>query len=95
MFKYRVGWLGWKVLARLGVPLKINLKVMYDPEAKVYVATTDDFLPEVGFACEAPTLDGLQTKAQDMILDVLDFIFDKKTASCVESHMPRMIWAFA
>lgn len=56
---YRVGRFGWKLAARLGVPLRVRVSVMYDDEAKVFVATTDDFLPEFGLTVESETWNGI------------------------------------
>ena len=58
-FSYRVGRLGWKLAARLGVPLRVRVSVMFDDEAKVFIATTDDFLPKFGLTVESETWDGI------------------------------------
>ena len=58
-FAYPVGFVGWKFFARLGVPLRVRVFVMYDDEAKVFVATSDDFLPEFGLTVESDTWDGI------------------------------------
>ena len=41
--------------ARLGVPLRVNVKVLWDAEAKVFVATSEDLLPAFGIVAEAGT----------------------------------------
>ena len=37
---YRLGWPGWKLVARIGVPTYMKLEVIHDVEAGVYVATS-------------------------------------------------------
>lgn len=48
---YRVGWPGWKIAGRFGVPLLIRLEVLSDKDAHVYVVTSRD-LP--GMIAEVP-----------------------------------------
>jgi len=49
-------------------PLAIVVRASWDPEAQVWVATSDD-VP--GLATEAPTQDELVTKLQEMIPELL------------------------
>lgn len=56
---YRIGWFGWRLVARLGLPLRVQMSIMFDSEAKVFVATTDDFLPELGLTVESETWQGI------------------------------------
>ena len=53
---YRVGFPGWKLAARNGVPLLVKIDVIRDTEAVVFVATSAD-LP--GLVVEASDLDPL------------------------------------
>lgn len=53
---YRIGLPFWKQLARLGVPLKLQIDVLHDEEAGVFVATSEDLR---GLICEAPSIDEL------------------------------------
>lgn len=39
---YRVGMPGWKLAAKLGVPMLVRVDVHYDPEAKSYWTTSPD-----------------------------------------------------
>ena len=39
---YRVGFPGWKIAARIGVPILVKIDVIHDKEAKVFVATSRD-----------------------------------------------------
>ena len=75
MFAYRVGFPGWKIAARLGLTLKVRVNVLWDDEAKVFVAHIDDFLPEFGCVAEAATWDGLKTELNNVLDDAFEFIF--------------------
>jgi hypothetical protein len=57
---YRAGFPGWKLAARLGLPLLVRVIVRYDEEAKSYWATSPDL---DGLAICADTLDELKTEA--------------------------------
>ena len=48
---YRVGYPGWKLAARLNVPLLIKLDVIHDKDAGVFVITSADLR---GLVVEAP-----------------------------------------
>jgi len=50
---YPVGWPLWKMLARMGVPLRFTLVVHFDSEARVFWA-------------ESPDLDGLVVEGADL-----------------------------
>lgn len=62
MFAYRVGFPGWKIAARLGLPLKIRVFVVYDEESKMLVAECNDFQPYLGIVTEGETFVELQRK---------------------------------
>jgi len=57
---YQVGWLGWRAVARLGMPVRLRVEIRQDLEANVYVAESPD-LP--GLVVEAHTLDEIKTEA--------------------------------
>lgn len=75
MFAYRVGAFGWKLAARMGLPLKVQVKVLWDNEAKVFSAWSDDFLPDFGCVAESPTWDGLREQLQFAFDDAFEAIF--------------------
>lgn len=77
MFAYRVGFPGWKIAARLGIRLKVCVEVLWDDEAKVFVAQSDDFLPYFGCLAEAQTWDGLKTELNYVLEDAFESIFGK------------------
>jgi predicted RNase H-like HicB family nuclease len=53
---YRVGFPGWKIAARFGVPLLLRVEVMRDAEVGVFIATSPDLR---GLVAEANTLEDL------------------------------------
>lgn len=75
MFSHRVGAPGWKLAARLGVPLTVQVPVRWDDEAKVFVAVSDDFLPEFGCVAESPTWSGLEAELKAVFEDAFETIF--------------------
>lgn len=74
MLSYRIGCPGWKIAARLGVPLCIKVDVLFDEEAKVFVATSDDFLPDFGCVAGAETWEGLKKELDAVIEDAFERI---------------------
>ncbi len=67
MFAYQVGFPGWKIAARFGLKLKVNVQVLWDGEAKVFVAWSNDFLPEFGCVAESQSWNGLKQVLADSI----------------------------
>jgi predicted RNase H-like HicB family nuclease len=53
---YRVGFPGWKIAARLNVPLLFKIDVVHDSESAVYIATSPDLK---GLVVEAATVEEL------------------------------------
>lgn len=58
---YRVGFPGWKVAARLGVPMKLRIDVMLDEEAHCYWTSSPDLK---GLIVTGATLDEIRTEAR-------------------------------
>ena len=92
MFSYRVGAFGWKLAARLGFTLRVQVRVMFDHEANVFVAETDDFMPRFGCVVEADTWEGLEQNLQYAFEDAFEEIFGKTTKA---SHTFEPILRFA
>ena len=73
MKPYPAGWPFWKEVARVGVPIGINVNVIRDDEAGVYVALNSNLK---GLVAEAPTLDELRANidlaTEDLLLHYLD-----------------------
>lgn len=61
---YRVGNPFWRFLARLGVPLVLRVDVVFDKEARVYVATSPDLR---GMVAEARSRDELISSVYDCV----------------------------
>jgi len=57
---YRVGFPGWKLAAKLGVPVRLRVNIRHDLEANVYVAESPDL---DGLIVEAHTLDEIKDEA--------------------------------
>jgi predicted RNase H-like HicB family nuclease len=58
---YRVGLPGWKLAARLGVPLHFRVHIKQDLEANVYWACSPDL---DGLVVEGATLDEIKSEAE-------------------------------
>lgn len=61
---YRVGFPGWKIAARIGVPVLVRIDVLHDTAANVFVATSPD-LP--GLVVEAGTMETLFPEVYDCL----------------------------
>lgn len=61
---YRVGFPGWKLAARFGVPLLFKIEVIRDEDAGVFVATSHDI---DGLVVESATLDELLPAVYDCV----------------------------
>lgn len=65
---YRIGYIGWKIAARMGLPLTAVIDIHRDEEAGVFIATSPSIR---GLVVEADTLDQLVKEvnfaAQDLI----------------------------
>lgn len=78
MFAYRVGFPGWRIATRLGLPLRVVVNVMYDPEAKVFVASCEDFLPYLGIATEGATFPEMEQNVLDCVADAFEEAFKSR-----------------
>ena len=67
---YRVGFPGWKLAARIGVPLLLRIEVIRDHEAGVFVATSPDL---DGLVAEAKTADELVRAVYDCTDMLLEY----------------------
>jgi Domain of unknown function (DUF1902) len=66
---YRVGFPGWKLAARLGVPLLVKIDVIRDAEAAVFIATSADL---AGLVVEASDLDQLMPEVYGCVAMLLE-----------------------
>ncbi len=88
MFAYRVGFPGWKIAARLGLPLKIRVFVIYDEESKMLVAECNDFQPYLGIVTEGETFEELRKKVGECCEMAMEEAF--KTTNVNQSIRPNM-----
>lgn len=74
---YQVGYPGWKLLAKMGVPLRVRIYVKFDKEAGVFCAASNDFAPKHAFAVEANTWEELQKEVVLAIEEAFEIVFEK------------------
>ncbi len=86
MFAYRVGFPGWKLAAKLGIPLKVVVSVIFDPASGYFTALSDDFNPQAGIAAEAKTWDELVSEVNIEIEEAMEFIFKIKHEDTVTPY---------
>lgn len=65
---YRYGWPLGRLAARIGVPTKIELKVIRDAEAGVFVGTSDDVR---GLVVEADSIEEVMREARGLIPELI------------------------
>lgn len=66
---YRVGFPFWKNIARAGLPVSLRVEVMFDEEARVFIATSPDLR---GLVVEAASVGDLVREtngAIDMLME--------------------------
>lgn len=91
MFSYRVGAFGWRLAARLGFTLRVQVRVLFDHEANVFVAETDDFMPQFGCVVEAETWEELERKLYSVFDEAVETVFNKPS----KSHAFKPVLYFA
>ena len=68
----KVGLPGWRIAAKLGVPLGVNVEITHDPEANVFIATSPNLQ---GLVVETESFEDLlkeiQFCANDLLQDAL------------------------
>jgi len=74
---YRVGLPFWKTFAKIFGKASFRVEILYDREAKVFVATSPDLR---GFVVEAATADELLREANDVVAMLMqEHLHDDKT----------------
>lgn len=86
MFAYRVGFPGWKIAARIGIPLKVVVSIVFDPRTGYFTALSDDFNPQSGIAAEAKDWDDLVKEVNYEIEEAMDFIFKNRPEDAVTPY---------
>lgn len=79
---YRVGLPGWKLAAKLGVPVRLRVNITQDLEANVYVAESPDL---DGLIVEGHTLDDIKAEALAAAGTLLEMELHTKAPSDAES----------
>lgn len=72
--RYRYGWPLGRLAARIGIPTRIELKVIHDPEAGVFVGTSDDVR---GLIVEADSLEEVMREARGLIPELIGQIHSR------------------
>ena len=72
--EYRVGSDGWTAAAKAGLPLICEVSARWDPEAGVFVAESEDFLPAFACVAESPTWEGLGKELDAVFSDALESV---------------------
>jgi predicted RNase H-like HicB family nuclease len=73
---YIVGFPGWKIAARIGIPMLVRINVHYDPEAKSYWTTSPDLDGLIVTGC---TLDELLHEAKLGMDGLMELALQGKT----------------
>ena len=66
---YKVGFIGWKIAARLGVPLSVTVRIGRDEEAGVWLAQGVHL---TNLIVEADTLDNLFKEIHHCAIDLIE-----------------------
>lgn len=77
---YRLGWPFGLFVARRGIPVSVGVDVIYDPEAGVYVGTSNDLR---GLVVEGDTLDIVKNEAHSAILELMELNYNLVPADSV------------
>ena len=71
---YRVGFPGWKLAAKLGVPVRLRVFIAQDLESNVYVAQSPDL---EGLVLEGQTLEEIKKEALSCSKFLLEIALNK------------------
>jgi len=67
--KYRIGFIGWKIAARLGLPLGLTVRIARDEEAGVWLAQGVHYN---NLMVEADNLDNLFKEIHNCAIDLIE-----------------------
>jgi Domain of unknown function (DUF1902) len=81
---YRIGFPGWRLAARCGIPLVLRIDVQHDTEAGVYVATSPDLL---GLVVEEKSVEQLFKS----VYDCADMLLAAQLSKPLRQR-PRAAW---
>lgn len=82
---YRVGFPGWKLAARVGLPVTFRVQVMHDDEVNRYWARSPDL---DGLVVEAETLDQLR----DEVRSAAEMLFELSIDGHHAQVTPQLIF---
>ena len=86
---YRIGFPGWKLAARLGVPLRLRVQAFKDEESDSYWAKSDDL---DGLVVSGATLDELQREVMAAVSVLLQLeVRNPKARARAEVHLSTQI----
>ncbi len=77
---YRVGFPGWKVVARHGFPVKVLVEIARDDEAGVFLASSPDLR---GLHVEGETLDELHREVRSALSALLQLELDGRVTEVI------------
>jgi len=77
---YRVGYPGWKVLARYGFAVKVRVEIARDDEAGVFLASSPDLR---GLHVEGETLDELHREIRSALLALVELQVDGRAPEII------------
>ena len=80
---YRVGFPGWKLAAKLGVPVRLRVYIKQDLAANVYVAQSPDLQ---GLVIEGHTLEEVKNEAlvcSKYLLEQIANCYSRHTANAI------------
>lgn len=79
---YRVGFPGWKLAARVGVPLVLRVDAFKDEESNSFWAKSDDL---DGLVVSGATLEELHSEVVNAAVELLDLeVHGKRTRASVQ-----------
>jgi predicted RNase H-like HicB family nuclease len=90
IYMYRVGFPGWKLASKLGIPVRLRVNIHFDAEAQRYWADSPDL---DGLIVEARTLDDLKDETLGAAGALLELQLhgkhpDARTKFMMESVVP-------
>lgn len=89
---YRVGFPGWKLAGRLGMPLRVRVNAHYDKESNSFWADSPDL---DGLVVSGATLDELRTEAIGAAESLLELAIDGHHHNAVAELRVKDSLAFA
>ena len=84
MLTYRVGWPGWRVLARLGAPLHLRAVINYDPDVHCFWVTSPDLQ---GLVVEGSNIEVLRKEVAGGVEMLLEWELQAGLR-----RQPRIVW---